>query len=291
MPRSMPGQGWVSVRYPPPRSMRPTGVVDDLGADAGQRERGRTRLCGGGPGQRADHDPPGLGLPPGIDDRARAAADVLAVPHPRFRVDRLADGPEELQRRQVVLGRFGCSPLHERSDGGRGRVELGDLVLLDDRPQPVVGREVGHAFVHHAGRAVGQWAVDDVAVPGDPADVGRAPVHVGFGVQVEHVLVGEGDLGEVATGRVHDPLRLARSCRWCTAGTAAARRPSARPGTRDRPPRSDRGTSGHDPPPSRRRCRRDEQRRRARWSASWRSPRRLQASAGRRRRADSRRRR
>jgi hypothetical protein len=44
----------------------------------------------------------GLGLPPGVDDRAALAADVAVVPHPRLGVDGLADGAEQAQRRQVV---------------------------------------------------------------------------------------------------------------------------------------------------------------------------------------------
>ena len=43
------------------------------------------------PGQRADHDRAGLGLPPGVDDRAAVAADGLAVPDVRLGVDRLPD--------------------------------------------------------------------------------------------------------------------------------------------------------------------------------------------------------
>ena len=80
-------------------------------------------------------------------------------------------------------------------------------------PEAVVARVVGHALVHHDRRAVGERPVDDVAVAGDPADVGGAPEHVGLRVDVEHVLVGEGDLGEVAAGGVHDALRLAGRAR------------------------------------------------------------------------------
>ena len=101
------------------------------------------------------------------------------------------------------------APLHEGSDGGGRRVELRDLVLLDDLPQAIVAGVVRDAFVDHAGRAVGQRSVDDVAVAGDPADVGRAPVHVRVLVEVEHVLVGERHLRQVATGGVHDALGLA----------------------------------------------------------------------------------
>ena len=71
------------------------------------------------------------------------------------------------------------APLHERADRGRRRVEDRDAVLLDDRPPAVAAGRVGRALVHHRRGAVGERAVDDVAVAGDPADVGRAPVDVG----------------------------------------------------------------------------------------------------------------
>jgi hypothetical protein len=45
-------------------------------------------------------------------------------------------------------------------------------------------------------------------VPGHPADVGGAPVHVGVRFEVEDRVVGVGDLGEVAAGGVQDALRL-----------------------------------------------------------------------------------
>ena len=44
---------------------------------------------------------------------------------------------------------------------------------------------VGRALVHDGGGAVGERSVDDVAVAGDPADVGGAPVDVLLRLQVE----------------------------------------------------------------------------------------------------------
>ena len=64
-------------------------------------------LVGVAPGQRRDHVAAGLGLPPGVDDRAAAAADGLVVPHPRFGIDRLADGAEDAQRLEVVSSSAG----------------------------------------------------------------------------------------------------------------------------------------------------------------------------------------
>ena len=50
------------------------------------------------PGQRRDHDHAGFGLPPRVDDRAALAADVVVIPHPGFRIDRLANRAEQAQR-------------------------------------------------------------------------------------------------------------------------------------------------------------------------------------------------
>ena len=73
-------------------------LVDDVGFDAWKRARRRARLQRGERGKRRDHDRAGLGLPPGVDDRAAAAPDVLVVPDPGFGIDRLADRAEQSQR-------------------------------------------------------------------------------------------------------------------------------------------------------------------------------------------------
>ncbi len=61
------------------------------------------------------------------------------------------------------------------------------------------------AFVHQHGRAGRERAVDDVAVPGDPAAVGRAPEDVVVAM-VEDPLEGLLDEQVVAGGRVLDAL-------------------------------------------------------------------------------------
>ena len=122
----------------------------------------------------------------------------------------LIGSPTEPSNRSELRSCFSaCSraPLHVRADRGRRRVEDVDLVSLDDRPPAVAVGIVGHALVEHAGGRVRERPVDDVAVAGHPADVGRAPVHR-VGLDVEDVVVRRRDAGEVAAGRVHDPLRL-----------------------------------------------------------------------------------
>src|SRR5690606_12413432 len=150
-----------------------------------------------------------LGLPPGIDDRAAALAHYAVVPEPGLGVDRLADRAEQAQR-------FPARALHrllaradERADRRRRGVEDADLVLVDDLPEPGGVGVVGHALEHEGRGAVAERAVDDVAVPGHPADVGRAPVHV-LVLAIEHELVRELYRDEIAARGVQHAFRLAR---------------------------------------------------------------------------------
>ena len=76
---------------------RLSGFVHDLRDDSWQRFRTATRLRGDRTGQRRHHDPAGLGLPPGIDDRALLVADHLVVPHPSFGIDPFADRAQQTQ--------------------------------------------------------------------------------------------------------------------------------------------------------------------------------------------------
>ena len=190
MPWSIDGHGWVSTRYPPPGT--PTASPASSTMSAAMPGIGPVvppGLVDAHPGERRDHHCAGLGLPPRVDDRAATAADVLPVPDPRLGVDGLPDVAEQPQRREVVaLGEL-RPPLHERADGGGRDAEDGDAVALHDVPQTVLARVVGRALVEHTGAPVHEGPVDDVGVAGDPADVGRAPVDVGVGLQVEHVPV------------------------------------------------------------------------------------------------------
>ena len=191
----------------------PAGVVDDLGPDPRQREGRASRLQGRDAGQRRDHDGTGLGLPPRVDDRAAAAADLLPVPDPCLGVDRLTNRAEHPQARQIVCSGVFRPPLHEGADGRRRRVQRRDSIALDDRPPAVPAREIGRALVENARGTVRERPVDDVAVAGDPPDVGGAPIDIGLGLQVENCPVCEGNLGQVATSGVHDPLRAGRRAR------------------------------------------------------------------------------
>ena len=134
------------------------------------------------------------------------------VPHPLLGVDRFADGAEQAQAGQVVLIRPLVAPLDEGADRRRGGIQGSDLVLLDDVPEPVLVGVLRHALEHDRRGAVDQGAVDDVAVAGDPADVGRAPVDV-VGLEVEDVVMRERGTDCVTAGGVDDALGLGRGPR------------------------------------------------------------------------------
>src|SRR5690606_8705933 len=72
-------------------------VVQQHRLHAEQRTGGATGLDVAGADQRAEHDTAGLGLPPGVDDRAALLTDFLEVPFPGFRVDRLAHAAQQAQ--------------------------------------------------------------------------------------------------------------------------------------------------------------------------------------------------
>ena len=186
--------------------------IDDLRHHAEERLRRRARLQLGRAGQRRDQDAAGLGLPPGIDDRAAVVADHAVIPLPGFRIDRLADRAEQAQRLARGLLHRLVAALHQRADRGRRGVEDVDLVLVDDVPEPRIVGVVRHALEHQRGRAVGERAVEDVAVAGDPADVGGAPVDVAV-VIVEHVLMRHRGEHQIAAGGVQHALGLAGRAR------------------------------------------------------------------------------
>ena len=187
-------------------------AVHQHGADAGQGIPGMGRLHGAVRSEAADEDPAGLGLPPGIDQRTTAAANRVVVPLPSLLVDGLSHRSDDLERRQVVALCEAGLASHEGADGGGCGVELVDFELLAHLPESGGRRGCGHALKHDRGRPTEQRAVHDVAVAGDPADVGRAPIDVA-GLILEHVGEAVAGIHHVAPASVDHPLGLARAAR------------------------------------------------------------------------------
>src|SRR5260221_1556720 len=157
-----------------------------------------------------DHDGPGLCLPRGIHNRQFAAPDVLVIPYPGFRVDRLADRTEQAQACQVVPGRQFFAKAHQAANRGRGRVEDRHLVLVYNTPPPVSVRVGRNALEQYTGRGVHQWAVNAIAMAGHPTHIGGTPEHVAR-FDIKHKPGGGIGSHCIATLDVYHPLWLARA--------------------------------------------------------------------------------
>ena len=170
--------------------------VQNNGLNAEERLGCRAGLEGRGAGQGGQQVTAGLSLPPRVNDGAFPFADHVIVPVPGFGVDRLTDGAQHLERRQIAFLNKLVTLTHQRANGGGSGVELVHLVLFADLPE-AAGIGVGrHAFEHDRGRAIGQRAVDDVAVAGDPTHVSGAPEDVAIMV-VKDVFHGHRGIGEI----------------------------------------------------------------------------------------------
>jgi len=175
--------------------------------DAEERHHGFGRFDIDRAGQRKDHVSAGFGLPPGVGNRAMAGADLIVVPPPGFGVERLADGTQNAQRGNIVRIDPLVAFFGDGADGCRSGIEIVDIVFLDDGPEPAEIRIIGNAFEKDAGVTVAQRAVNNVAVTGDPSDVGGAPVSVFF-PHVKSELLGHGGIQQVAGLGVDDALGL-----------------------------------------------------------------------------------
>ena len=73
-------------------------VINDGSVHSEEGKRRGAGLAGSGSGQGRNHVGTGLGLPPGVDDRALLMADVLVKPHPGFGIDRLTHRAKQAKR-------------------------------------------------------------------------------------------------------------------------------------------------------------------------------------------------
>ena len=185
---------------------------NDLGNDTGKRPRGGAGFRRDGARERSDHDVAGFGLPPGIDDRTAITADDFAVPHPGLGINWLADGPQETQAGEFMFLGPLVSPFYECANRSGSCVEDAYLMAVDDVPETIGFGKVWRALIHQAGSAILQRAVDDVAVPGDPADVGGTPVSVFF-LEIEDPFRGDVGSDGVSASGVNYALGFSRGSR------------------------------------------------------------------------------
>ena len=149
----------------------------------------------------------GFRLPPGIDDDGFTFAHAFVIPLPDFGLDGLPDRSHVLEVVVVFLGFVGAG-FAEHANGGRGGVENVDAEAFGDAPGAAHIRELWHAFVENARGGERERSVNNVGVPGDPADVGHAPVDV-RGMNVLIVFRGAGHVGEITAGAVLAALGFA----------------------------------------------------------------------------------
>ena len=151
-----------------------------------------------------------LGHPPRIGDDGFPLADLVVVPAPRLRLDRLADRRHRLEM-VIVLARFFGTEFPQHANGRRRGVENAHAQPLGDAPGPPRIGKGRHAFVQHARRRVREGPIDNVGMSRDPADVRHTPIGV-FRMNVENPLGRGGDVGQitgVAVLRTLGPARRA----------------------------------------------------------------------------------
>src|SRR5712671_4761290 len=78
---------------------------------------------------------------------------------------------------------------------------------LGDAPGAASVGELWHAFVQHACGGECERPIDDVRVPGDPADIRHAPVDIVW-MNVLVILGGPGHISKVAASAMLASLRL-----------------------------------------------------------------------------------
>src|SRR3989339_924044 len=84
-------------------------------------------------------------------------------------------------------------------DSGRRGVENRDLVFFYGFPEPVWLGISRDAFKHNFSGTGRQRSVDDITMPGDPADVGRAPEDIVV-MAIKDILKGEVGVNCITAG-------------------------------------------------------------------------------------------
>ena len=146
-------------------------------------------------------------LPEGIDDRAIPFADDVIIPVPSFWVDRFTHRAKQFQIAQVMFFNPFRASSHESTDRSWCSIELVHLVLGAGFPEAASIGVGGHAFKHDCRAAIGQGAINDIAVARDPAHVCGTPEHITV-VIIERIFVRHRRVDNVATCRMHDAFGL-----------------------------------------------------------------------------------
>src|ERR1700754_1339403 len=130
------------------------------------------RLTGCDACQVGDKDPACFRLPPGVDDRAATSADIVVKPMPGFFIDRLTDRAQHFQRTEILVLHKVKPKTHQASDGRRGRIKDVHFEFVYDVPETAGIGPGRDPFEKQGGGTRAQRTIYDIAMTGDPADVG-----------------------------------------------------------------------------------------------------------------------
>ena len=149
----------------------------------------RSRFKIGCPGQRGNQNSTGFCLPPGIHNWTTPIADGIEIPLPYLWINRLSYRSQQLETGATGrIDRLTTLPHQCPDRSGRG-VEDIHLVFIYHLPETRGIRVGRHPLEHQRYRSVGQGAIDNIAMPSDPANISSTPVDIAI-VIVKHIAMG-----------------------------------------------------------------------------------------------------
>src|SRR5438270_741979 len=96
---------------------------------------------------------------------------------------------------------------HQTTYGGGRRIENAHFILLDNAPDTIWLRIGRGSLKHHTGHTGHQWTIDDIAMPGDPANISRTPIDI-IGLDIEDKLRSRIDPNTVTAMNMHHAFRF-----------------------------------------------------------------------------------
>ncbi len=158
--------------------------------------------------QCGDHHAARLCLPPSVDYRAPLFAHDIEIPAPCLGVDRLTHRTQQAERGTVARC-YETTPLsHQCADRSGGSIENVYRMLRDHIPHAAMVGIIRHTFEDDLRGAVEQWAVNDITMAGNPANIGCTPEDFPLLV-VENISESRRRPHAVASSRVDNALGLA----------------------------------------------------------------------------------
>ena len=81
-------------------------------------------------------------------------------------------------------------------------------MFFDNTPESRTVRIGWHTFKHQGYRAIGQWPIDDIAMPRHPANIGSTPIDITIMV-IKNILMRHRGVNHIAARGVENPFWFA----------------------------------------------------------------------------------